>query len=151
MIHEINPERIEPLLKGSTKIEVLRELTSLVSKNCPKTNEDQLFEILWEREMLGSTGIGDGIALPHGKIKSIERIEIYFGRSTKGVPFDSLDNKPVQLFFLLLAPLKSSAQYLRCLAQLSRFLKSPHIRSGLTLAEDRDKILEILVSAGELK
>lgn len=147
MIHQISTNRIIPSLEAGTKQEVLLELATLCRRSLPAIEIDTLFSVLWEREMLGSTGVGDGVALPHGKIGGIERIEICFGRSVKGIAFDSADNKPAHLFFLLLAPTQSTTPYLRCLAQLSRFLKNPHIRSKLTLAEDVDEIMEIFAEA----
>jgi PTS system nitrogen regulatory IIA component len=150
LIHQISADRIIPALEAGTKQEVLLELATLCQRSLPGIEIDTLFSVLWEREMLGSTGVGDGIALPHGKIGGIDRIEICFGRSGKGIAFDSVDNKSAHLFFLLLAPTQSASPYLRCLAQLSRFLKNPHIRSRLTLAENVDEIMKIFAEAKEL-
>ena len=147
MIHQISADRIAPSLEAGTKKDVLLELATLCQRGHPTIEIDKLFSVLWERELLGSTGIGDGIALPHGKISGIDRIEICFGRSVKGIAFDSVDNKSAHLFFLLLAPAQSAGSYLRCLAQLSRFLKNPHIRSRLTLAGDVDEIMGIFAEA----
>ena len=149
MIDLIGPERIAADMTAGSKREALQELARLVEKNNPVIKADKLFTTLWEREMLGSTGLGDSIAIPHGKISEINKIEIFFGRSVKGVPFDALDNKPTHLFFLLLAPIKSAAPYLRCLAQISRFLKSPHVRSQLLHAPDIEGIVAILAKIHE--
>ncbi len=150
MIHQISASRIIPSLEAGTKQEVLLELAILCRKSLPEIDIDKLFSVLWEREMLGSTGVGDGIALPHGKIDGIDRIEICFGRSVKGIAFDSVDNKAAHLFFLLLAPTQFASPYLRCLAQLSRFLKKSHIRSRLTLAENSDEIMKVFAEAEKL-
>jgi len=147
LIHQISADLIIPSLEAETKQEVLLELATLCKKSLPAIEIDTLFSVLWDREMLGSTGVGDGVALPHGKIAGIERMEICFGRSVKGIAFDSADNKPAHLFFLLLAPIQSATPYLRCLAQLSRFLKKPHIRSKLTLAENVDEMMGIFAQA----
>jgi PTS system nitrogen regulatory IIA component len=149
VIDLIGPERIAADMVAGGKREALLELAQLVQKTCPAIDAEKLRTTLWEREMLGSTGLGDSIAIPHGKISEIEKIEIFFGRSVKGLPFDALDNKPTHLFFLLLAPIKSAAPYLRCLGQLSRFLKSPHVRSQLLHASDTDEIVKILAGIRE--
>jgi PTS system nitrogen regulatory IIA component len=102
---------------------------------------------LLEREELGSTGIGDGIAIPHGKLPAIKKIIVCFGRSVNGVAFDAVDNRPTHLFFLLIAPEAAAAPYLSSLAELSRFLKNSQTRSRLLLAEDTDEILAIFSEA----
>ncbi len=149
MIDLIGPERINPDMAAGGKREALQELVQLANKNCPTVNPETLLTTLWEREALGSTGLGESIAIPHGKISEIDKIEIFFGRSIKGVHFEALDNKPTHLFFLLLAPVKSAAPYLRCLSQLSRFLKSRHVCSQLLHAADVAAIVEILAGIHE--
>lgn len=143
MIAGITKDRIAPSLKGATKKEILRELAALMSLVCQDVSEDEIATILLEREKIGSTGIGDGIAIPHGKMKDLKKIEIFFARSVQGVPFDAADNKPVHLFFLLLAPTDSSSSYLNTLATLARFLKRSQSRSRLIQAETTEEILSI--------
>ncbi len=147
LIREIHGDLIVPELAATSKKEVLEELAGVVQKKIPTLNADDLLAILMEREHLGSTGIGDGIAIPHGKLKDISEMIVCFGRSTKGIPFDALDGKPTHLFFLLIAPEDAAAHYLSSLAELSRFLKSSQFRSGLEQARDRDEILTIFAQA----
>ncbi len=136
-------------MAAGSKREALLELARLAQKNCPDLDVEKLQETLCDREKLGSTGLGESIAIPHGKISNIDNIEFFFGRSLKGIPFDAPDNKPTHLFFLLLAPTWSAAPYLRCLAQLSRFLKSPHIRSQLLHAPNGAAIVKVLAGIHE--
>ena len=131
-------------LKGSTKIEVLQEFSSLLSENNMVDDREGLTRILVARESLGSTGIGDGIAIPHGKIKGLDRLVLAFGRSTKGVDFDSLDGGPAHLFFVLVAPEDAPGEHLRALARISRMLKNADIRTSLMKAADRDDIKRVL-------
>jgi len=150
VIHTITEDRIAPFLTATTKKEVLNELAELFHKACPSCgNIKETISILTEREQIGSTGIGEGIAIPHGKLAHLSQIEICFGRSITGVPFASADNKPAQLFFLLLAPLDSAGPYLAALARLVRFLKSPHIRDRLLHAENAGAIAKIFSESRE--
>lgn len=150
MIHNLDKNRIAPDLKASNRDEVLRELAAMIPSSATGTDSDELFRILLEREELGSTGIGNGIAIPHGKLSTISQIEICFGRSRQGLPFDAHDNKPVHLFFMLLAPTSSTSSYLKCLAQLSRFLKEPGTRNNLLKAAGWQELLQITASAADL-
>jgi len=140
---QLRPELVSISLQASTKNEVLLELAQMISSAHPQLRADELCATLKDRESLGSTGIGDGIAIPHGKLAGLKSIEICFGRSLKGIPFDSHDGKPARLFFLLLAPLHSAGPYLHCLAHLSRCLKSSQIRTRLLGAENTREIIEI--------
>ncbi|HQC23908.1 MAG TPA: PTS sugar transporter subunit IIA, partial [Syntrophales bacterium] len=105
--------------------------------------------VLLEREKLGSTGIGDGIAIPHGKLKGLERLVISFGRSRQGVDFDAIDGKPVHIFFLLMAPESSTGQHLKALAKISRMLKDPGFRSDLMAAENAEEIYRKIAEKDE--
>src|SRR5712692_7913141 len=100
----LSPEMVIPDLKGSTKTEILRELAERLTANFPEIRTNQLTAVLAERERLGSTAIGDGIAIPHGKLPGVKKILGAFGRHRKGVDFESLDGNPTQLFFVLVAP-----------------------------------------------
>ena len=101
-------------------------------------------KILMEREKLGSTGVGESIAIPHGKIHGLDDLHISFGRSRKGVAFDALDGKPVHLFFLLMAPDHSSGQHLKALAKISRMLKDIDFRKKLMNAKSRDDLYDVI-------
>jgi PTS system nitrogen regulatory IIA component len=139
--------RIEPDLKAATKREALQELAAVASAGLPELRRDKVLQVLQDRENLGSTGIGEGIAIPHGKLKELDRILICFGRSRSGVPFDAVDSKPVHLFFVLLAPESAAREYLHTLAQLSRFLKNPSVRARLLQAGSQEELSGIFQEA----
>ncbi|MBW2599777.1 MAG: PTS sugar transporter subunit IIA, partial [Deltaproteobacteria bacterium] len=104
-----------------------------------------MIEVLLEREKLGSTGIGDGIAIPHGKLAGLEKLVVSFGRSVTGVDFDSMDGRPVHIFFLLLAPENSAGLHLKALARISRMLKDISFRESLIKAETSEDIYNLIV------
>ncbi len=131
-------------LKASNKKEVLEELCDVLVTLHPDLNKDKLVGILLDRERLGSTGVGEGVAMPHGKANDLEGLIACFGKSKKGVTFDAVDEKPVHLFFLLLAPEKSAGDHLKALAKISRLLKRPSIREDLLAASSKEKLYEIL-------
>lgn len=147
LISELSDKMILPDLAATSKKEVLMELAQVLQAECPDLRTENLYTVLKERENLGSTGIGDGIAIPHGKIKGLPRITICFGRSIRGVPFDAMDGKPAHLFFLLLAPESAAAPYLSSLAELSRFLKNSQIREKLMHAQSKQELSEIFATA----
>ena len=130
-------------LQAKDKEGALSELCSLLSSKV-KFDHDAVVRVLLEREKLGSAGIGDGIAIPHGKLKDLDDIHIAFGRSQEGIPFNSIDGKPVHLFFLLLAPEKSTGQHLKILAKLSRMLKDENFRKLLMSAQMLDELYRII-------
>lgn len=118
-------------LKSRTKREVLTELSNAFLRRDIKIDYDTMVEILLEREKLGSTGIGNGIAIPHGKLAGLESLIVSFGKSKDGIDFDSMDGKPVHIFFLLMAPENSAGQHLKALAKISRMLKDSSFRTDL--------------------
>ena len=137
-ITETLPEALViPALTGKTKEEVLRELATAMAAQHPEINANRLIEVLWERERLGSTAIGDGIAIPHGKLPGLKNVLGAFGRHPQGVDFQSLDGKPTKLLFLLVAPEDSVGQHLKALARVSRLLKDPAFRNQLMAAPDQ--------------
>jgi PTS system nitrogen regulatory IIA component len=103
-----------------------------------------------DRERLGSTGIGDGVAIPHGKTEQIDKMVIACGRSHEGVDFESMDGRPTHLFFLLLAPENTTGEHLKALAKLSRLLKDPSFRQEFLAAEDQSDLFELITSRGDL-
>ncbi len=131
-------------LRGRTKREVLEELTDALLKQKPHLNRTQVVEVLLERERLGSTGIGDGIAIPHGKVKDLDQLALSFGRSIAGVDFESMDGKPAHFFFLLVAPENCAGIHLRALAKIARLLKNSSIRKRLGAVQGHDEIYAIL-------
>jgi len=136
--------RIVPRLEAREKHAVLAELAEvLVSTRAIQSGRDAV-QVLLEREKLGSTGIGEGIAIPHGKLKELKDVVAVFGRSAAGVEFDSMDGAPVQLFFLLMAPENSASTHLKALARISRLLKDRGFREELLQAETQDALFEII-------
>ncbi|MGO9018311.1 MAG: PTS sugar transporter subunit IIA [Syntrophobacteraceae bacterium] len=140
---------IVPELKGRTKKLVLEELIDAVKQHKPHINSDRLMKVLLERERLGSTGIGDGIAIPHGKLKDIEDLVLSFGRSAEGIDFESMDGKPVHLFFLLVAPEACAGIHLRALAKIARLLKNGTVRKRLAKVDNREDIFSIIQQEDE--
>ncbi len=130
-------------LHGTNKEEVLRELASHLAAEHVEVNADRLVDVLWERERLGSTAIGDGIAIPHGKLPGLKTVLATFGRHRQGVDFESLDGNPTKIFFLLVAPDDSVGLHLKALARVSRLLKDPGFRAQL-LAASADALYETI-------
>ncbi len=118
-------------LKGETKEEVLTELVSSLKEMGLIENVEETVKVIFDREKLGSTGIGDGVAIPHGKMKKLQNVLCAFGRSTKGVEFGAVDNKPVHMFFLLLAPEESTGLHLKMLSRISRIVRDASFRKKL--------------------
>ena len=133
-------------LKAQTKEGVIRELVGvLVAAGAVKDKDVELIlDILKNREALGSTGIGQGVAIPHGKTNAIPQLVGAFGVSKTGVDFSSLDGTPAHLFFLLMAPEDSAGPHLKALARISRLLKDRHFRDSLKQARDEKTMLKIL-------
>ena len=141
----LSPELVLPDLRGRNKAEVLRELAACLSSKYRDLEADTLAAVLAERERLGSTAIGDGIAIPHGKITGVNRILGVFGRHLKGVDFESLDGRPTHLFFLLVAPEDSTSLHLKALARVSRLFKDNSFRDQLMKARDGAEIYRLIV------
>jgi len=141
---------ILPEIPPRTKEGVLREMVHSLAQVETRVHEGRLMDILLERESLGSTAIGEGVAIPHGKSKEIDKILASFGRSLPGVDFQSLDGKPTHLFFLLIAPEDSAGMHLKILAQISRLMKDPAFRKRLMKARSAEEIYTIF-SEGEEK
>jgi PTS system nitrogen regulatory IIA component len=142
-------DSIVPELKGRTKKQVLEELIDAVKQNKPQIEREHLMKVLLERERLGSTGIGDGIAIPHGKLRDIDDLVLSFGRSTEGIDFESMDGKPVHLFFLLVAPETCAGIHLRALAKIARLLKNGTVRKRLAKVDNREDIFSIIQQEDE--
>lgn len=141
---------IESELKSKTKREVLRELTELFGDSLGAVSTDTVVEVLLDREKLGSTGIGDNVAIPHGKISGLDDLVVSFGRSPEGVEFDALDGKPVHIFFLLLAPENSAGKHLKALAKISRMLKDAEFREELLAADSKEKLFSLIVEKDKM-
>lgn len=134
---------------AKTKAEALKELVNTLIKGGINLDSANVVEVLQQREKLGSTGIGDGLAIPHGKISSLDEIVVAFGRSKKGVHFDSLDGKPVHICFLLLAPENSVGQHLKALARISKMLKIASFRQKLIHTELKSDLYKLIIEQNE--
>jgi PTS system nitrogen regulatory IIA component len=137
------PDAIEPDMKSTTKADAIRELVALLKKAGTITEENSVAEVVLDREELGTTGIGEGIAVPHGKSGAVGKLLAAFGRSLRGIDFEAMDNQPVHLFFLLVAPKDSAGPHLMALARISRLLKNRDFRRSLMDAEDKAAILNV--------
>ena len=131
-------------LNSQGKEEVLKELVLALGKRYENLDTDLAVRVLLDREQLGTTGIGDGIAIPHGKIDGIDDVMLVVGRSLTGVDFEALDSKPCSIFFLVLAPEEVAGMHLRILAQISRVLKDEQFRERFHSAESHDAIWKLL-------
>jgi PTS system nitrogen regulatory IIA component len=140
---------IVPDLEGRTKRLVLEELIEAMRRVKPVLDRERLIPVLLERERLGSTGIGDGIAIPHGKLKDLDQLLLSFGKSNLGVDFESMDGKPVHLLFLLVAPENSTGIHLRALARIARLLKNAPVRKRLLSANTQDEIYAVITQEDE--
>ncbi len=144
-----NSEFINDNLSAKNKTEALQELVNTIIQGGLKLDSSAVIEVLKQREKLGSTGIGDGVAIPHGKVPILEELVVAFGRSNEGIAFDSIDGKPVHLFFLLLAPENSAGQHLKALAKISKMLKAPNFRKKLLEAKSRVDLYKIIIDQDE--
>ncbi len=131
-------------LKATDKEGVIRELVDLLAKADEIKNKEDLVKALLTRESLGSTGIGQGIGIPHAKSPNAKNLVAAFGLSHQGVNFDSLDGEPAYIFFLLIAPEESAGPHLKALARISRMLKDKYFREMLRKAKDEKEILRII-------
>jgi PTS system nitrogen regulatory IIA component len=131
-------------LKARNKREVLAEMVGVFAKGKDQADPEAMLHVLLEREKLGSTGIGEGIAIPHGKLAGLDQMVVAFGRSRDGIDFESMDGKPAHLFFLLMAPDNSAGQHLKALAKISRMLKDPVFRSRLMEAKMHDDLVRAI-------
>ena len=128
-------------MQAHSKKEALAELAGALSDAVDGLDAASLLDMLLEREKLGTTAMGDGIAIPHARIESLDRLLASFGRSSEGIDFDSIDGEPTHLFFLLVAPGKEGSAHLLTLAKLSRMLTSPEFRSRLSEVPTTDAFM----------
>ena len=135
---------IDARLGASNKQGVLRELVGLILRVAPSLDPNVLVETLQRRELLQSTGIGNGVAIPHGKVDGVDKIIACVGRSIEGVDFQSLDDQPTHLFFTLIVPESAQGSHLKALARLSRLLSDGAFRQALLDAPDADAIYTLL-------
>ena len=142
----LDERAVSTQIVSQNKEDVIRELVELLVKGGTIKERDvlRLIQTLMKRESLGSTGIGQGVAIPHGKSDCVAKLVAAFGISRAGVNFDSLDGEPAHLFFLLIAPEDSAGPHLKALARISRLLKDKHFRDSLKAAKDEKTLVKIL-------
>ena len=140
----LNVHAITTNLEAMDKESVISELVELLAKTQSIRDKEKLVKSLLEREALGSTGIGQGVAIPHCKSESVKELVAAFGISHKGVNFESLDGEPAYIFFLLVAPQDTTGPHLKALARISRLLKDKYFRDTLKAAADEKELFRII-------
>ena len=143
IVEVLDKEAILIELKSDDKKGVLEELVTPAAR-IAGVNHEEVMQVLLERERLGSTGIGGGVGIPHGKLKNLKSLLLGFGLSRKGVDFESMDGKPTHIFFLLVTPENSTGLHLKLLARISRILKNDLLKEKLLAAADSYEILSII-------
>ncbi|MCY1074593.1 PTS sugar transporter subunit IIA [Archangium lansingense] len=141
----LSPEALIADLQARDKQAVLREMSAVLARAHPSLKEERLVEVLREREKLGSTGIGEGVAIPHGKLPGLTSLVAAFGVSRQGVDFEAIDGKPTHLFFALVAPENSAGVHLKALARISRLFKNPRFRASILEATSVADIHALIV------
>jgi PTS system nitrogen regulatory IIA component len=145
----LNENHVIPDLRAKDKKGVLEELVGVIVSSHPTLDKNSLVKVLLERERLGSTGIGDGVAIPHGKIQGLKHPIISFGRSRKGLDFEAMDGEAVFLFFLLVAPEDSASIHLKALAKIAKIIKSRSFRNVLMQVPTREEIYQAIIQNDE--
>lgn len=145
----LSPDLILPVLHAKNKVDCLMECAEVIAHSHPELKKDDIADVLLEREKLGSTGIQDGIAIPHGKFRGLDHTLILFARSLEGIDFQAFDNQLTHLFFVLLAPENATSEHLKLLARLSRLLKNSKLREELLGAKDAHTLYQILCEEDE--
>ena len=140
----IRRDMVVPALQATDKRGILEELASYMAGHHPRIDRATLARVLIEREQLASTAIGEGVAIPHGKLGAVGEIVACLGRATAGVDFDSMDGQPTYLFFVLVAPESSTGAHLKALARISRVFKDPEFRRRLLAAPDAEAMYHVV-------
>ena len=143
----VGPELIVPQLAAHEKSAVIRELADHLAAHvsgAQKIDREVLAKVLLERERLASTAIGEGVAIPHGKLDAVGKLVACVGRAPSGIDFDSMDGRPTHLFFVLVAPENSTGVHLKALARISRLFKDPEFRTRLMKAKDAPEIYKVI-------
>ena len=140
----LSPSAVVAELTARSKADVLEELCRALAKAHPELKADRLLDVLREREKLGSTGIGEGVAIPHGKLAGLPQLVASFGVSRPGVDFDAIDGKATHLFFALVAPENSAGVHLKALARISRLFKNNRFRQAILDARSSEEIYRLI-------
>lgn len=141
----LTPEAVIPVLSATSKKQALQELSRIAAERTDLP-ERQIFDVLLERERLGTTGVGRGVAIPHGKLPGLKRIHGVFARTEEKIDFDAIDGEPVDLLFLLLAPEGAGADHLKALARVSRLLRDGPTCAKLRAAKDGRALYAVLTA-----
>jgi PTS system nitrogen regulatory IIA component len=141
-------DRIEPALQAADKAAALQALAELLARGADGVPAEQIARVLREREALASTGVGDEVAIPHGKIAGLRQVVAAMALAPQGVEFDSIDHRPVKIFVAILAPERSASDHLRALARCSKLLRDARIRARLIAARSVPEVLEIVRDDG---
>ena len=149
ILNYLKEEWVLPELQGTDKPSILTELSGVLVKPCQVSSAEEILHVLLEREKLESTGIGEGIAIPHGRLKKLKTFFISFGRSIKGVEFDSIDHHPSQLFFLVMAPENSAVDNLKLLGRIVALLKDTSFKKRLMEAHTQGELFKIISEEDE--
>ena len=140
----LQPERVVPQLDAADKREALRALARIFVAQDARLVEDDVLRVLTEREALGSTGVGSGVAIPHGRLHGLDAMQAALALCPRGVAFDAIDGEPAQIFIALLAPDHHTGDHLKALARISRLLRDASVRERLLRAEGRDALLAVV-------
>jgi PTS system nitrogen regulatory IIA component len=145
----LKEENVIPDLSARDKKGIIEELADVVVRSDPSIKMASLIQVLVEREKLGSTGIGDGVAIPHGKLSGIDKPVVAFGRSRKGINFEAMDDQPADLFFLLVAPENTSGIHLQLLAKIARLLGSSSVRKKLREGKTQRELFRTITDSDQ--
>ena len=148
ILDALPPESILVDLQAQDKQGLIEELAAPVAQ-AAGVDHAELVRVLMDRERLGSTGIGGGIGIPHGKLKGLDTLALGFGISRQGVDFESMDGRPTKIFFLLVTPENSTGLHLKLLARISRILKNDPFKERLLAAVDKDDVFQIIAEEDE--
>jgi PTS system nitrogen regulatory IIA component len=147
----LSVDSIKLSIESKNKKDAIKELVEVLVKSGKVKDKKKMIQTLMEREELGSTGIGQGIAIPHGKSDTVSDLAAAFGVSADGVSFDSLDGEPVNIFFLLVAPEGAAGAHLKALARISSLLKDKYFRKSLLSAQSPEEVIKIIQEEEKLK
>ena len=147
----LSVDSVKLSIESKNKKDAIKELVEVLVKSGKVKDKKKMIQTLMEREELGSTGIGQGIAIPHGKSDTVSDLAAAFGVSADGVSFDSLDGEPVNIFFLLVAPEGAAGAHLKALARISSLLKDKYFRKSLLSAQSPEEVIKIIQEEEKLK
>lgn len=143
----LTPDRIKIPLTSTTKVDLLGELVGIVAEAAAVRDREDVLRAVQEREEVLSTGIGNGVAIPHGKSAAVPELALAAGVTGQGVDFEALDGKPVRLFFLLVGPESAAGQHVKALSRISRLLRRDSFRTRLIGARSSEEFLSIIAEA----